>query len=78
MLSIEIEDSKVVHLLKQAARSHEKSYIRERSSAILKVWGGENPTQVARDKLLYPRHPQTVRSWVHAFKTEGFGCFQRR
>jgi transposase len=42
---------------------HEKPYVRERSSAILKLAQGHSARQIALMGLLKPRDPDTVSAW---------------
>ena len=50
---------------------HEKAYMRERTSAILKIAHGASGRQVALHGLLRERDPDSVYSWVHAYQAEG-------
>lgn len=59
---------------------HDKPYMREKAAAVLKVAGppgeeGQSARQVALSGLLRERRPNTVRSWMHAYKEEGIGGF---
>jgi len=59
---------------------HEKPYMRERAAAVLKVAGppgkeGQSARQVALNGLLRERRPNTVRSWIHAWREEGIDGF---
>jgi transposase len=64
--------------LRRARDSHEKPYIRERASAILKIAAGWSGRQVALHGLLKPRQPDTVYTWVKRYQAEGFsGLFIR-
>lgn len=57
--------------LKQVRDTHKDAYMREHAAAILKVSQGMTPVQVALTGLLKPRKPDTVRSWVKRYKSEG-------
>lgn len=50
---------------------HEKAYMRERASAILKVAGGLSMLQVALYGLLKPRRYETVSEWITRYEQEG-------
>ena len=56
----------------ELARSyHERSYIRERASAILRIADGMSGRQVALTSLPKPRDPETVYAWVRRYLAEG-------
>lgn len=57
--------------LEDERRHHPTAYRRERATALLAVADGASAAAVARDRLLVPRHPDTVRAWVHRFLAEG-------
>lgn len=57
--------------LKQIRDTHEKAYMRERASAILKVAQGISPRQVALTGLLKARKPDTVYVWLKRYLSEG-------
>ena len=59
--------------LERARDHHEKPYVRERTSAILKVADGMSGRQVALTGLLKPRDPDTVYAWFHAYQAKGLG-----
>lgn len=50
---------------------HEKPYVRERASAILKIADGLSGRQVALSGLLKQRDPDSVYTWVHRYQAEG-------
>ena len=50
---------------------HEKAYVRERASAILKVSEGASGHQVAQKGLLKVRDPDSVYEWIHRYQNEG-------
>jgi transposase len=59
---------------------HEKSFMREKAAAVLKVVGppgkeGQSARQVALNGLLRERRPNTVRDWVHTYEEEGIDGF---
>ena len=57
--------------LEQIRDTHEKAYMRERASAILKVSHGVSCRQVALNGLLKPRKPKTIRDWIKLYQSEG-------
>lgn len=57
--------------LKHIRDTHEKAYMRERASGILKVSQGLSCRQVALTGLLKPRKPKTVRGWIKSYQSEG-------
>ena len=57
--------------LEQVRDHHEKPYVRERASAVLKIADGMSGRQVALTGLLKPRDPDTVYAWFHAYQAEG-------
>lgn len=50
---------------------HEKPYVRERASAILKIADGLSGRQVALSGLLKQRDPDSVYTWVYRYQAEG-------
>lgn len=50
---------------------HDKAYLRERASALLKIGSGASPHQVALHGLLKPRDPDTIYDWMDRFDAEG-------
>ena len=56
--------------------SHEKSYMRERAAAILKMSEGQSPHYVATGGLLKNRDPDTVYSWLDRYESEGVAGLQ--
>lgn len=57
--------------LELARDRHEKPYIRERATAILKVAAGPAVRQVAAHGLLKARDPETVAAWVRRYQADG-------
>jgi len=57
--------------LEMARVYHERPYVRERASAILKIANGMTARQVALQGLLKPRDPDTVYAWVRRYRQEG-------
>ena len=57
--------------LEMARAYHERPYVRERASAILKIANGMTARQVALQGLLKPRDPDTVYAWVRRYRKEG-------
>lgn len=50
---------------------HDKAFLRERASALLKIGSGTSPHQVALHGLLKPRDPDTIYDWMDRFEAEG-------
>lgn len=50
---------------------HAKAYYRERASAVLQIADGKPLSVVAKQGLLKPRHPETVRRWVVSYEQAG-------
>ncbi|WP_448543359.1 helix-turn-helix domain-containing protein [Roseiflexus sp.] len=48
-----------------------KPYLRERAAAFLLIASGVPPAVVARERLLRPRHPETVYLWLNRWEAEG-------
>ena len=57
--------------LEEARDHHEKPYVRERASAVLKIADGMTGRQVALYGLLKERDPDTVYGWFHRYQAEG-------
>lgn len=57
--------------LELARAYHERSYVRERAAAILKVADGMSARQVALQGLPKSRDPDTVYAWVRRYQEEG-------
>lgn len=51
--------------------THEKSYMRERAAALLKISEGQSPYRVATTGLLKKRDPDTVYDWLDRYQAEG-------
>ena len=45
-------------------------YVRERA-ALLRIASGVPPAVTARERLLRPRHPETVYLWLNRWEAEG-------
>ena len=59
--------------------SHEKPYLREKASALLKIAGEHSPHAVALHGLLKRRKPETVYEWLDRYESEGIkGLFVRK
>ena len=57
----------------EAARDHHnKPYMRERATALLKIADGWSGRRVAREGLLKERKPDTVYAWFHRYQDDGF------
>jgi hypothetical protein len=57
--------------LEHARDHHEKPYVRERATAILKIANGQSGRQVAYQGLLKQRDPDSVYAWFHAYEAGG-------
>lgn len=51
--------------------THEKPYMREKASALLKIAAGQSPHSVALYGLLRPRDPDAIYSWLDRYEAEG-------
>lgn len=71
MLKVEIQEEQELRMLEEMVKRHPKPYVRERASAVLKVHQGVSARQVALQRLLQVRQPDTVRSWIHAYNEGG-------
>jgi len=69
-LTITLTSEQLVEL-RYARDHHEKPYVRERASAILKIADGMSGRQVALNGLLKARDPDTVYEWVSRYLAEG-------
>ena len=69
-LTIELTDEQRQEL-ENIRDTHEKPYLRERATAILKIAAGQSGRAVALHGLLKKRHPDTVYEWVHRWEAEG-------
>jgi len=63
----------------KSCRDHDlRTYMRERSAALLKIGEGKSPYWVARNGLLKPRDPDTVYAWLNIYESQGLqGLMQR-
>lgn len=50
---------------------HEKPYMREKASALLKIAAGKSPHSVALHGLLKPRDPDAIYGWLDRYEAEG-------
>lgn len=57
--------------LKTVRDEHEKPYMREKASALLKISTGQSPHAVALHGLLKPRDPDTIYGWLDSYEAEG-------
>lgn len=57
--------------LEAVRNSHEKPYMREKASALLKIASGQSPRSVALNGLLNRRQPDTVYGWMNRYEAEG-------
>ena len=46
-------------------------YVRERAAALLRIASGVPPAVTARERVLRPRHPETVSRWLNRWEAEG-------
>jgi len=46
-------------------------YVRERAAAFLLIASGVPPAVTARERVLRPRHPETVSRWLNRWEAEG-------
>lgn len=51
--------------------NHDKAYLRERATAILKVAAGQSGREVALHGLLKVRDPDSVYDWIHRYHASG-------
>jgi transposase len=58
--------------LEEARDHHDKPYVRERATALLKIADGWSVREVALRGLLKQRKPDTVYDWFHRYQEEGF------
>jgi hypothetical protein len=57
--------------LQNARDHHPKTYVRERSAALLQMAEGKSPHWVATHGVLKPRKPDTLYRWVNLYQTQG-------
>jgi hypothetical protein len=57
--------------LEMVRDKHEKPYMREKASALLKIAAGRSPHQVAIGGLLKPRDPDAIYDWLDRYEAEG-------
>lgn len=57
--------------LEMVRDSHEKPYMREKASALLKIAAGQSAHQVALSGLLKARDPDAVYEWMDRYEAEG-------
>ena len=58
---------------------HEKPYMREKASALLKIAAGQSPHDVALHGLHKPRDPDAIYSWLDRYESEGLdGLFVKK
>jgi len=58
--------------LEHARDHHDKPYVRERATALLKIADGWSGREVALRGLLKQRKPDTVYDWYHRYEEDGF------
>jgi transposase len=57
---------------REALRDHAPTpSVRERAAAFLRSASGVPPAVTARERLLRPRHPETVSRWLNRWDAEG-------
>jgi transposase len=62
--------------LEQIRDNHEKSYLRERAAALLKISAGQSAHAVATQGLLKKRDSDTVYEWLDRYEAEGVAGLQ--
>jgi len=62
--------------LEQIRDNHEKSYLRERAAALLKISEGQTPHYVAIKGLHKKRDPDTVYEWLDRYEADGVAGLQ--
>ena len=62
--------------LEQVRDRHEKSYMRERAAALLKISEGQAAHNVALHGLHKKRDPDTVYDWLNRYEREGVAGLQ--
>ena len=62
--------------LEQIRDNHEKSYLRERAAALLKISAGQSAHSVATQGLLKKRDPDTVYEWLDRYEADGVAGLQ--
>ena len=62
--------------LEQIRDNHEKSYLRERAAALLKISAGQSADAVATQGLLKKRDPDTVYEWLDRYEADGVAGLQ--
>jgi transposase len=67
-LHVSVEERETLEDLRDHAP---KPYLRERAAAFLLIASGVPPAVVARERLLRPRHPETVSRWLNRWEAEG-------
>ena len=67
-LHVSVEEREALEDLRDHAP---KPYVRERAAAFLLIASGVPPAVVARERLLRPRHPETVARWLNRWEAEG-------
>jgi len=54
------------------ARDHDpRPYVRERAAAMLQIADGRSPHAVATQRLLQPRDPDSLYSWLAIYQRDG-------
>ena len=67
-----------IQVLVELRDTGEPAYLRERASAILKIHAGFSPHEVARNRLLKRRDPDTVYTWLRRYREQGIaGLFHK-
>lgn len=57
--------------LEMVRDKHEKPYMREKASALLKIAAGQSPHEVAIAGLLKARDPDAIYDWLDRYEAEG-------
>ena len=67
-LHVSVEEREALEDLRDHAPT---PYVRERAAALLRIASGVPPAVTARERLLRPRHPETVSLWLNRWVAEG-------
>ncbi len=67
-LHLSVEEREALEDLRDHAPT---PYVRERVATLLLIASGVPPAVAARDRVLRPRHPETVDLWLNRWDAEG-------
>ena len=68
--SLELSESEIQALVELRDKG-KLAYLRERATAMLKIHQGFSPHEVARNRLLKKRDPDTVYAWLRRYREHG-------